>query len=229
MPEHERPIDREEYHPIPREHGKSPGHLGLESQRMYRGLLDAELNLGFHVDDLKGKHVLEIGSGFGNLSRDLIEQGVEVTACDPYTQPVHQNVRERFIAAAAENLPVSSESQDFIISLYAVPYYYKTEDEVRNLVKELARILKPGGKAALFPLLRALNVGHDWGRLERESMRQYPMREAETFLRVAGHALHENPSYGLTMTTGKSPEYDRFESAIRNLEQIPVYFRKNLQ
>jgi SAM-dependent methyltransferase len=102
---------------------------------------------------LAGKDVLEIGCGTGVHARLLADARANVTAVDLTPTAVDltrkrlelhglaADVRE----ADAENLPFADASFDFVWS-WGVIHHSESTDEV---VREIARVLRPGGTLAL--------------------------------------------------------------------------------
>ena len=96
----------------------------------------------------KGMKVLDLGSGTGGYSLNLLNQGACVVALD-ITQQYFQNVKGiRFVVADAAKMPFASNSFDFVFCSSLI-------EHVRNpdlLIKEIKRILKKGGRCYLsFP------------------------------------------------------------------------------
>lgn len=104
-------------------------------------------------DELAGKDVLEIGSGTGVHARLLAEAGARLSAVDLTPTAVEltrarlqqhgltADVRE----ADAERLPFPDASFDFVWSWGVIHHSESTE----NVVREIARVLRPGGRLAL--------------------------------------------------------------------------------
>jgi SAM-dependent methyltransferase len=104
-------------------------------------------------DELGGKDVLEIGCGTGVHARLLAEAGAHVTAVD-LTPTAIELTRKRLELhgltagvreADAEHLPFADASFDFVWS-WGVIHHSESTDAV---VRELARVLRPGGMLAL--------------------------------------------------------------------------------
>jgi ubiquinone/menaquinone biosynthesis C-methylase UbiE len=103
--------------------------------------------------ELDGKEVLEIGCGTGVHARLLAEAGANLSAVDLTPTAVDltrkrlelhglsADVRE----ADAEHLPYEDASFDFVWSWGVIHHSESTE----NVVREIARVLRPGGTLAL--------------------------------------------------------------------------------
>lgn len=102
---------------------------------------------------LPGKDVLEIGCGTGVHARLLAEAGAKVTAVDLTPTAVELTRRRLELSglaadvreADAEHLPFPDASFDFVWSWGVIHHSESTEDVVR----EIARVLRPGGELAL--------------------------------------------------------------------------------
>jgi SAM-dependent methyltransferase len=115
-----------------------------------RLLLDG---MGDFLGDLDGREVLEYGCGLGELTIVLARSGARVTAFDLSPQSVEfararaarDGVadRVRFVVAAGESLPFPDASFDLAVGK-AVLHHLEPVAGAR----ELARILRPGGRAA---------------------------------------------------------------------------------
>ncbi len=58
------------------------------------------------------------------------------------------------LAALSEFLPLKDESVNHIYASYSVPYYLRNPGEITRTIKEMVRVLKPGGAIKIFPLIR---------------------------------------------------------------------------
>ena len=104
--------------------------------------------------EVKGKKVLEIGCGMGAHASVFANAGAQVTAID-LTQRAVSLTRQRFelfniknasvIKVDAENLPFEDNSFDFVWSWGVIHHSADTQ----KIVKEILRVLKPGGKVSV--------------------------------------------------------------------------------
>ncbi len=104
---------------------------------------------------LIGKEVLELGCGGGELTARLVDGGARVTAVDASAGQVasagrllarHRRGAEvRFLEAPAEETGLPSASFDVIVGKWILHHL-----DVRRAVPEVARLLKPGGRAVFY-------------------------------------------------------------------------------
>ncbi len=130
--------------------------------------------LDLNIEELKGKKILDLGSGrLQRFPRELlqkIEDKAEVVGLDitlkeeerrkeiKEAQPyLYNSDKLGLIAASFLQLPFQDNSFDLVLSLYGMPLYLTSEDEemskenIRRSVMEILRVLKPGGEARIFP------------------------------------------------------------------------------
>jgi SAM-dependent methyltransferase len=140
-----------------------------------------------------GAPVLELGAGTGQLSRALLDAGLELTAVEPL-----ENTREllsqaigtgRVLAGTAERIPLGDASVQAVFAADAFHWF----DESRAM-PEIRRVLAPGGGVAILRML----AGHDqpWstelGSILMESRPEHPAFAG----RGAAAALEEDPAFG---------------------------------
>lgn len=147
--------------------GIAPSDRSLEQYRQF---------LGFRIEDLRRKQVLDIGSGIKRVFADEASQhAVEVTSLDPQAgneawqemrispkelDTYRERLREdfaagRLVVGIAQELPFRKEAFDAVTALYSVPMYLPEDiSEVRKTFFEIARVLKPGGRAYLYPVMQ---------------------------------------------------------------------------
>lgn len=98
---------------------------------------------------LKGKKVLDVGSGEGHLTRMMTKEGAQVVGleCSPRQLEKAQCYEtindEVFLSGVGENLPFPDQSFDIVVffnSLHHVPV-----DQQKTALKEASRVLKQDG------------------------------------------------------------------------------------
>jgi ubiquinone/menaquinone biosynthesis C-methylase UbiE len=129
-----------------------------------------------------GKIAADIGAGTGFVTEGLIRKGLQVIAVDQ-SDVMLKEMRKRFfdvegieyIEGESEKLPIPDESVDYVFA----NMYLHHVDSPLNAMKEMRRILKPGGKLVItdmdkhtFEFLKREH--HDrWMGFEREDVRRW--------------------------------------------------------
>jgi SAM-dependent methyltransferase len=118
------------------------------------GLREAEAHLLGDPRDLVGMAVLEVGCGAGQAGRWLVSQGAQVTAFDVSLGQLEQSrtldlktgvALHRLVQADAQALPFLAEAFDLVVSAFGgIPFV----SDSAGTMRELARVLKPGGRCA---------------------------------------------------------------------------------
>lgn len=129
------------------------------------GLKEYEHELGFFREQLKGKTILDLGSGTTDkFARELNEAGIDakVISLSPDLLTSHSakaqreraapNWRMSGVSTIAQQLPFKDASFDMIFGVYSVTYYAPEEHDVKAWVREIGRTLKSGGEARLYPV-----------------------------------------------------------------------------
>lgn len=57
------------------------------------------------------------------------------------------------LAALSESIPLKSKSVNRVYASYSVPYYLENPDEITRTIKEMVRVVKPGGTIKIFPVI----------------------------------------------------------------------------
>lgn len=136
----------------------TPGFIDrlLESPATNDRTFESYLKLLGITSSQLGKRVLDIGSGDTQKFAAGAPIGTEVVSLNPLLKDpkMRKKVKEATSSVAAEvqHLPFKNSSFDTIVSVFAVPMYLERED-YRKSLQEIHRILKPGGKAVLFPVI----------------------------------------------------------------------------
>lgn len=106
------------------------------------------------AEDLRGKHLLEIGCGLGFDAAEFLERGVRVTATD-LTPAAVELARRHFEIRGLEpedvrvaNVLDLSFPDDTFDAVWAAGVVHHTGDP-RTAIAEIRRVLKPGGRAII--------------------------------------------------------------------------------
>jgi demethylmenaquinone methyltransferase/2-methoxy-6-polyprenyl-1,4-benzoquinol methylase len=126
-----------------------------------------------------GGHVLDVATGTGLVAAELLRRGYTVTGVDQSSQML-ERARQRFgsrielVEASAESLPFDDAPFDHLTFTYLLRYV----DDPGATLRELARVVRPGGVVA------SLEFGVP-GRLARPAWELY----VRAGLPLAGRAL----------------------------------------
>lgn len=92
--------------------------------------------------------VVDLGAGTGAANTDLGDR--EIVALDPSRQMLSLDPAVRRVVARGEAIPLADESVDGVFSAYV----FRNLDSVPATLDEIARVLRPGGVAAIVDLGR---------------------------------------------------------------------------
>lgn len=126
-------------------------------EEFLRGEVSQRLLYAFALADLrKGMHILDVGTGRGELAVKCAEAGVHVKAID-YSQAAIEIARESlkrvgkevakgvvFERMNAKKISYSDKSFDVVFMIDVVEHLYP--EELRLALLEIKRVLKPGGR-----------------------------------------------------------------------------------
>ncbi len=121
-------------------------------------------------DQLSGKRVLDLGCGTGYFSQRLLDSGA-VVVCADLSAEMLEKARERcgtrnidYKLCDAESLPFSDSSFDYVFSSLALQWC----DDLAVPLKEVKRILKPGGQGYFSTLLEGslYELDQAWSKVD---------------------------------------------------------------
>lgn len=119
--------------------------------------VEKDVVFGLH-GSLRGKRVLDVGTGDGTYAIEAAARGAVVTALDPSSDMLDaararaeaQGVNVTFIRARVEKLPLPNAAFDAILAV-TVLCFVKDDSAA---AREMARVLAPGGRLVLGELGR---------------------------------------------------------------------------
>lgn len=102
------------------------------------------------VVTLQGKVIIDVGCGTGNLVRAMASEGARVTGID--TLGMLEKAKEHPLAADEEYLPGSAAKLPFKnktadVIVYFASIHHVPMEKMNLAIKEMYRVLKPGGAA----------------------------------------------------------------------------------
>lgn len=111
--------------------------------------------LALTVEEMKGKRILDIGSG---LNREFARQvyaagGPVIISLEPRAayEQCPEDSRLPLVAGYAQALPFSDQSFDFIVSSMSIPMWLTNKGDIQQAFEEAQRVLKPGGEGRFYP------------------------------------------------------------------------------
>jgi SAM-dependent methyltransferase len=151
-----------------------------------------------------GSPVLELGAGTGQLSRALLELGLQLTAVEPLGPTRDMLARaigeENVRAGVAEDIPMEDASVDAVLVADAFHWF----DEKRTM-PEIRRVLRPDGGVAI--MRTSPSWDFPWAGELGELVADLHANAGHPALdgRPAAAALEEDPAFGpVTATTASS-------------------------
>jgi ubiquinone/menaquinone biosynthesis C-methylase UbiE len=121
------------------------------------------------LGQVRDKRICEIGCGSGGLTRELALRGAYVSASDISVEAVSlaQKINEEFIPKQVEvkemdacNLLYNDESFDLVVGISILHHV-----NIDKALREINRVLKPGGKAVFVEPLAHNLIANIWRRL----------------------------------------------------------------
>ncbi len=100
------------------------------------------------VDRLPEGRLLDLGAGTGAANTIFGQR--EIVALDPSPEMLGRNDASLRVVAVGERLPFAAATFDAVFSAYV----FRNLDSVETTVAEIARVLRPGGKAGIVDLAR---------------------------------------------------------------------------
>lgn len=112
-----------------------------------------------HQVDIRGKLVLDVGSGIGGYSEEMARRGARIISLDLMAYAVRLSGNCMAVAGSALALPLQSASVDFVFCASLIEHV----PQPAKLLAEVKRVLKPGGHCYLsFPPFYSPVGGHEY-------------------------------------------------------------------
>lgn len=109
--------------------------------------------------ELKGKRVLDLGSGIGGYSEKMAGEGATVVSFDLMANAVTLDEGCLAVVGNALHVPLATHSVDFVFCASLIEHV----TEPQTLMREVARVLRPGGFCYLsFPPFYSPVGGHEY-------------------------------------------------------------------
>lgn len=161
------------YYPYDEFSGPRNMIVGTETKRDVNQYFDQS---GYNLDDLKGKKIMDLGSGSGNFSIQARKLGLDIVPVDPMyafksgrdllKKTIENNEKSltkkflgffnnkqisdnRAVGAQSKNLPFKDGTFDRILEVYSAFHYCTSEEDVERTLAESLRVLKNGGEISV--------------------------------------------------------------------------------
>ena len=125
------------------------------------------------LGDLNGLRVADVGCGTGRFTADLEDAGAHLVAIDrdrAMLELARQRVDGTVLHGDATALPLADDTVDVAVGMTLLEF----ADAAEDIVSELVRVTRPGGRVAL----GALNPRSPWGLARRRELRRPPWTAA---------------------------------------------------
>lgn len=148
-------------------------HESLDEGEVVREYLD---DLGLSFGALKGKRILDIGTGGGEFVRSVNVRGGQATGIDTQNalRPQDESMSAKgdlFVIGNAERLPFPDSSFDFVLSHAAVPNIVSSrsvkgdtdiEKQTRRIaaLREMLRVVTEEGEVRCAPVVNSAEYQH---------------------------------------------------------------------
>jgi demethylmenaquinone methyltransferase/2-methoxy-6-polyprenyl-1,4-benzoquinol methylase len=172
------------FHRLPSRYDSLSAALSFwQDPRWRRALVD-------EIGPREGERILDVATGTGMVAAELraradcslvgLDQSAEMLAA-ARTRFAEDGARVSLVEGQAEELPFADESFDALTFTYLLRYV----DDPRATVRELARVVRPGGRVA------SLEFGVPPRRVPREAWRFYTAIGLPTLGRIASREWAE--------------------------------------
>jgi len=151
-------------------------------------------DLGVSLEFLKGKKILDIGSGLNQFAQDLKQENLDITSLDMFYTLTSEQREEVFselspedseaikknldrmvaedkgshlVGGRAESLPFIDGAFDVVLAEYSMPHYAESRKNVQDFFFEVVRVLKSGGEARIYPMFIRPGRNITWRDVEK--------------------------------------------------------------
>lgn len=183
--------------------------------------------LGLTWNQLKGKKILDVGAGLAEVEQAAKKRGIEVVSVDqsPGTYREQGEVIPHdvlYLEADAAKLPFEDNTFDLIISHAAPPIISGSKEEVKAVILEARRVLKPGGEFRFGIGNLSANIFDDrelWTKEEEEML-----SVDDRIKRIRSKSLEFLQSIDANIT--ESPSLPTYNVEITNLDDHYYVLKK---
>lgn len=173
-------------------------------------------HLDISLEFLKGKKILDIGSGLNQFAKDLRKYNLNLVSIDTFYALTPEQREEVFeelnpqnfkivkkdldritknkkdsqlVGGLAESLPFADESFDIVLAEFSLPNHAESFNQVRDFFFEIARVLKSKGEARIYPMRfrKIYELGPDIQQKTEGALNE--LREKGLNLEIVGDGL----------------------------------------
>ncbi len=154
------------------------------SLKTNRSLSEYKSLLRITDEDLRGKTILDLGSG--QQQKFAIEVKEKIPGAKVFSLDADladsQDKKSAGVVGLFSKLPFADQSFDIIVSVAAMPLYLHNQLEIEEAFREVVRVLRKGGKAILEPVAYTELMSRDKSKGIAETHRQYSYAETKKIL-----------------------------------------------
>lgn len=150
---------------------EGPGDLGYSDYATQHGYLEAERDFILANFDTAGIRVLDVGCGYGYLTKMLRDAGVDCVGVDISPFAISKDVTGGFIQQGdvRGNLPFSNNTFRLVLGVYVLECL-ETEADIDAAVTEIRRVAHP---ASAFYLVASLDSPAPHWRVTRTEFESF--------------------------------------------------------